>query len=167
MLFCRTITSRLSPFGSSGTEELGAGRFSSRMLVCENTAVNSRKNTRMTIMSIIGTMFRSWRPLYFAWLRMARAASLEAAMDVSLRRLPGQFRIVGVVTGSGGPRCRRTRHGRAGCRSGRLRVTLGNGVQELHHRDLQAVDECRGLRFEEHVRQQQHDGDEQARGRGV
>ena len=52
--------------GSSGTEEFGAGRLSSRIFVLENTAVNSRKNTRMTIMSIIGTMFRSFLPLYFA-----------------------------------------------------------------------------------------------------
>src|SRR5688572_23616873 len=77
MLFCRTITSRLSPFGSSGTEELGAGRLSSRICVLEKTAVNSRKNTRITIMSIIGTMLRSLRPLYFAWLRIERAASLD------------------------------------------------------------------------------------------
>src|SRR5689334_4539184 len=80
MAFCRTITSRFSPFGSSGTEELGAGRLSSRMFVLENTAVNSRKNTRITIMSIIGTMLRSLRPLYFAWLRMARAASFDEAI---------------------------------------------------------------------------------------
>ena len=33
------------------------------MFVLENTAVNSRKNTRITIMSIIGTMLRSLRPL--------------------------------------------------------------------------------------------------------
>jgi hypothetical protein len=80
MVFRLTMISRLSPFGSSGTEELGAGRFSSRMFVLENTAVNSRKNTRMTIMSIIGTMFRSLRPLYFAWLRIERAASLDEAI---------------------------------------------------------------------------------------
>ena len=66
MAFCRTITSSCSPFGNSGTEELGAGRLSSRMFVLENTAVNSRKNTRITIMSIIGTMLRSLRPRYFA-----------------------------------------------------------------------------------------------------
>src|SRR3954462_7907936 len=79
MAFCRTMTSRLSPLGSSGTEELGAGRVSSRMFVLENTAVNSRKNTRITIMSIIGTMLRSLRPRYFAWLRIARAARCDEA----------------------------------------------------------------------------------------
>src|SRR5258705_11420545 len=82
MLAWRTCISTCRPFGNSGTEELGAGRLSSRMFVFENTAVNSRKNTRMTIMSIIGTMFRSFLPLYFAWLRIARAASFDDAMGL-------------------------------------------------------------------------------------
>jgi len=31
-------------------------------------------------MSIIGTMFRSLRPRYFSWLRIARAASFDEAI---------------------------------------------------------------------------------------
>ena len=36
------------------------------MFVLENTAVKIRKNTRITIMSIIGTMLMSLRPRYRA-----------------------------------------------------------------------------------------------------
>src|SRR5690349_17950008 len=143
MTFCRTITSRFSPFGNSGTEELGAGRFSSRMFVLENTAVNSRKNTRITIMSIIGTMLRSLRPLYFAWLRIARAASFDEAMGRSW------FASCRQLARSGRTRSRGTR-GHAGLRRRRrgFRVPLGDRVQELHHGDFQAVDQRGRLGFE-------------------
>ena len=61
------ITSSFRPFGKSTGAALAlAGRFSCRMLVLENTAVKIKKNTRITIMSIIGTMFRSSRPLVIA-----------------------------------------------------------------------------------------------------
>ena len=57
------ITSSLSPLGrSSGAALLFAGRFSCKMFVLENTAVKIKKNTKITIMSIIGTMFKSSRP---------------------------------------------------------------------------------------------------------
>jgi len=48
-----------------------------------------------------------------------------------------------------------------------VRLTLGDRVQKLHRRNLQAVDQRRGLGLEKHVRQQQGDGDEQARCRVV
>ena len=38
------------------------GRFNCRIFVLENTAVKIKKKTRITIMSIIGTMLRSSRP---------------------------------------------------------------------------------------------------------
>src|SRR3954464_3534189 len=160
----RTITSRFSPFGSSGTEELGAGRLSWRMFVLENTAVNSRKNTRITIMSIIGTMLRSLRPRYLAWLRTDRAASLDEAIACSSAGSQadcGPYQLG--RTGSGGTRGHRRGRGRGGG----LRVTLRDRVQELDHGDLQAVDQRGGLGLQEHVRQQQRDGDEQTRGRVV
>ncbi len=47
---------------SIGAALLLAGRFSCRMFVLENTAVKIKKNTKITIMSIIGTMFKSSRP---------------------------------------------------------------------------------------------------------
>ena len=59
----RMITSSLSVFGRSrGAAVLAAGRFNGTIFVFENTAVKIKKNTKMTIMSIIGTMFRSSRP---------------------------------------------------------------------------------------------------------
>jgi len=59
----RMITSSFSPLGrSSGAAVLLAGRFNCRIFVLENTAVKIKKNTNMTIMSIIGTMFKSSRP---------------------------------------------------------------------------------------------------------
>src|SRR4029078_12959892 len=100
------------------------------MFVLENTAVNSRKNTRMTIISIIGTMFRSLRPRYFAWLRAPRAASFDEAIFVSSavagRALPWQ---------STRTRRRGARHRGGRLRGRRLRVALGDRIQELHHRD--------------------------------
>jgi len=56
------MTSSWNPSCSTGGVEFGAGRLSSRMLVFENTAVKMRKNTRITITSIMGTMLSSWRP---------------------------------------------------------------------------------------------------------
>ncbi len=58
----RMITSSFRPFGNSTGAVLLAGRFSCRIFVLENTAVKIRKNTKITIMSIIGTMLRSSRP---------------------------------------------------------------------------------------------------------
>ena len=49
-------------FDFFGAAVLADGRLSCTMLVLENTAVKIRKNTRITIMSIIGTIFRSSRP---------------------------------------------------------------------------------------------------------
>ena len=50
------------PLRDGLTAVLLAGRFNCRMFVLENTAVKIKKKTRMTIMSIIGTIFRSSRP---------------------------------------------------------------------------------------------------------
>ena len=56
------ITSSFSPLGKSRGAVLSAGRFNCKMFVLEKTAVKIKKNTRITIMSIIGTMFKSSRP---------------------------------------------------------------------------------------------------------
>ena len=59
------MTSSFRPLGrSSGAALLLFGRFNCRIFVLENTAVKIKKNTRMTIMSIIGTIFRSSRPVW-------------------------------------------------------------------------------------------------------
>ena len=56
------ITSSFNPLGKSSGVVLLAGKFSCNMFVLENTAVKIKKNTKITIMSIMGTMFKSSRP---------------------------------------------------------------------------------------------------------
>ncbi len=57
------MTSSFNPFGRSGVASwLFAGRFNCKIFVFEKTAVKIKKNTKITIMSIIGTMFKSSRP---------------------------------------------------------------------------------------------------------
>jgi hypothetical protein len=57
------ITSSFRPLGKSTGAALAlAGKLSCKILVLEKTAVKIKKNTKITIMSIIGTMFKSSRP---------------------------------------------------------------------------------------------------------
>src|ERR1019366_9197363 len=69
------------------------------------------------------------------------------------------------AAGGGGRALRRGRRLRRRRRV--MRLPFGDAIKELHRGNLQAVDQRGGFRFEKHVRQQQRDGNAQARRRVV